>query len=92
MLSLVPYIIPRNLCKKTPDAARTSFTMIDARCLYIFYVHESTLARDLFDAPTTSHHVLIVCARSFTELDCDATRNVISVQYVTPRPWYVLIA
>jgi hypothetical protein len=32
-----------------------------------------------------------VCARTFIEIDHDATKNVIGVQYVTPRPWHVLI-
>jgi hypothetical protein len=91
MLSLVPYIIPRSLCKKSPDATKTSFIMTAARCLYIFYVHDSTLLWDLFDAPTTSHHVLSVCVRTFVEIDHDSTKNVIGVQYVTPWPWHVLI-
>jgi hypothetical protein len=45
-----------------------------------------------FDAPTTLHHVLSVCARSFTEINHNATRNMIGVQYATPQPWQVLIA
>jgi hypothetical protein len=84
MLSLVSYIILRNLCKKSPDAARTLFTMIVARCLYISCVHDSTLLCDLFEALTTLHLVLSVCAVSFTEIDHAATRNVIGVQYTTP--------
>jgi hypothetical protein len=72
---------------KSPDAARTSFTMTTARCLYISCVHDSTLLGDLFDALTTSHNVLSVCARSFTEIDRDATRSVIGVQYTTTQPW-----
>jgi hypothetical protein len=91
MLSLVPYIIPRNLCKKNSNAARTSFTMIAARCLYISCVHDSTLLWDLIDAPITSHNVLNRCARAFTEIDHDGTKNVISMQYATPRPWHILI-
>jgi hypothetical protein len=91
MLSLVPNIIPQNLCKKSPHAARVSFTMIVAQYLYISCVHDSTLLWNFFDALTTSHHVLSVCARSFTEIDRDATRNVIGVQYATPWPWHVLI-
>jgi hypothetical protein len=66
--------------------------MTIAWCLYISCVHDSTLLWDLIDAPTTSYHVLSVCAISFTEIDHDAIRNVISVQYVTPWPWNVLIA
>jgi hypothetical protein len=65
--------------------------MTTSRCLYISYVHDSTLLRDLFDVLTTSHNVLSVCAISFTEMDHDATRDVIGVQYDTPRPWHVLI-
>jgi hypothetical protein len=91
MLSLVPYIIPRNLCQKSTDVARTSFTMIAAQCLYISCVHDSTLLWDPFDALTTSHHVLSVCAISFTKIDHDATRDVIRVRYATPRPWHILI-
>jgi hypothetical protein len=91
MLSLVPCIIPRNLCKKSLDAARMSFTLTAAQCLYISSVPDSTLLWDLIDAPTTLHHVLSVCARSFTEIDHDATRNVIGVWYATPWPWHVLI-
>jgi hypothetical protein len=87
MLSLGSYIISENLCKKSPDAVRTSFIITTARCLYISYVHDSTLLWDLYDAPTTSHHVLSVCARSFTDIDRDATRNMIGVQYTTPQPW-----
>jgi hypothetical protein len=92
MISLVPYIIPRNLCKKSPDAARTSFTMTGAWCLYISCVYDSTLSWELFDALTTSHNMPSVRARSFTEIDHDATRNVIGVQYTTPQPWHVLIS
>jgi hypothetical protein len=91
MLSLVLYIMPRNLCKKSTDVARTLFTVTTARCLYISYVHNSTLLGYLFDAPTTSHHVLSVCAISFTEIDQDAIRNVIGVRYATPRNWHILI-
>jgi hypothetical protein len=91
MLSLVPYIIPRNLCKKSPDAARMSFTMTVARCLYISCVHDSTLLWDLIDVPTTSHRVLSVCARTLIEIDHDSTKNMIGKQYATPRPWLVLI-
>jgi hypothetical protein len=92
LISLVPNMIPRNLCKKSPDAARTSFTMTVARCLYISYLHDSTLLWDLFDAPTTSHQVLSVCARSFTEINCDATMDMIGVRYATPWPCHVLIS
>jgi hypothetical protein len=91
MLSLVPNIIPRNLCKKSPDAARMSFTITVARCLYISYVHKSTLLWDLFDALTTSHNVLSVCARTFIKIDHDDTKNVIGMQYATPWLWHVLI-
>jgi hypothetical protein len=91
MLSLVPYIIPINHWKKGPDAARTSFTMTIARCLYISCVHNSTLLWDLFDAPTTSHNVLSVCARTFIKIDHDGTKNMINMQYATPRHWHVLI-
>jgi hypothetical protein len=35
--------------------------------------------------------VLSVCVRTFIEIDHDGTRNVIGVQYATPRPWHVLI-
>jgi hypothetical protein len=69
MLSLVSYIIPRNICKKSPDAARTSVTMTVAQCLYISYVHDSTLLWDLFATLTTSHNVFSVCAKSFTKID-----------------------
>jgi hypothetical protein len=89
--SLSPYIIPRNLCKKSPDATRTSFTMTATRCLYISCVHDSTPLWDLIDAPTTLHHVLSVCARTFTEIDHKATRNATGVQYATPWPCHVLI-
>jgi hypothetical protein len=68
-----------------------SFTTIAARCLYISCAHESTLLWDLFDAPTTSHDMLSVCARTFIEIDHDGTRNMIGVQYATPQPWHVLI-
>jgi hypothetical protein len=44
-----------------------------------------------FDAPTTSHNVLSVCARTFIEIDPDSTKNMINMQYATPRPWHVLI-
>jgi hypothetical protein len=91
MLSLVSYIIPRNLCKKSPDAARMSFTMTVAWCLYISCVHDSTLLWDLIDVPTTSHCVLSVCARTFIEIDHDGTKNMIGKQYATLRPWHVLI-
>jgi hypothetical protein len=91
MLSLVPYIISKNLCKTNPDAARTSSTMIVAHCMYISCVHDSTLLWHLFDALTTSHHVLSVCAREFIEIDHDGTKNVIGMQYSSPRPWHVLI-
>jgi hypothetical protein len=40
MFPLVPYIISENLYKKSPDAARISFTMTAARCLYISCVHD----------------------------------------------------
>jgi hypothetical protein len=46
---------------------------------------------DLIDAPTTSHHMLSLCARSFTEIDHNATKNVIGMQYATPWPRHVLI-
>jgi hypothetical protein len=91
MLSFVLYIIPRNHSQKSPNAVRTSFNMTTARCLYISCVRDCTMLLDLFDAPTTLHHVLSVCIRSFTEIDHDATRNVIGVQYATQWPWYVLI-
>jgi hypothetical protein len=91
MLSLVPNIIPRNLCKKSPDAARMSFTITTTRCLYISCVCDSTMLRDLIDPPTTSPHVLSMCARLFTEIECDAAGNVIGVQYATPRPQHDLI-
>jgi hypothetical protein len=35
--------------------------------------------------------VLSVCARTFIEINHDAIRNMIGVQYATPRPWHVLI-
>jgi hypothetical protein len=82
---------PRNLCRKSPDASRTSFTMTATRCPYISCVHDFTLLWDLIDVPTTLHHVLSVCARSFTKIDHDATRNMIGVRYATPWPWHVLI-
>jgi hypothetical protein len=91
MLSLIPHIIPRNLYKKSHDAVRTSITMTTARCLYMPYVHDSTMLLDRFDALTTSHHVLSVCAISYNEIDHDATRDAISVRYATPQPWQVLI-
>jgi hypothetical protein len=91
MLSLVPYIIPKNFYKKSSDAVRTSFTMTAARCSYISCVHDSTPLWDLIDTPTTLHKLLSVGARSFTEIDHDATRNVIGVRYATPWPWHVLI-
>jgi hypothetical protein len=91
MLSLVPYIIPKNICKKSPDAARISVTMTAAWCLYISCVHDSTLLWDLIDAPTTSHDMLSVCARTFIEIDHNGTKNVIELQYATSRPWHVLI-
>jgi hypothetical protein len=56
---------------------------------YLVY-NDSTLLRDLVDAPTTSHHVLRVCARAFTKIDHDTTKNVTDMQYATPRPWHVL--
>jgi hypothetical protein len=65
--------------------------MTVARCLYISCVHDSTLLWNPIDAPTTSHHVISVCVRSFTEIDHDATRDVIGVRYATPQPWHVLI-
>jgi hypothetical protein len=71
MLSLVPYIIPRNLCKKSPDAAKTSFTMTVVWYLYISCVHDSTLLWNLFDALITSHNVLSVCARTVISRSCD---------------------
>jgi hypothetical protein len=86
MLSLVLYIIPRNLYQKSPDAIWTSFIMTVARCLYISYVHDTTMLLDLVDALTTSQHVLSVCVRSFTEIDNDNDKNVISMQYATPWP------
>jgi hypothetical protein len=43
MLSLISYIIPRNLYKESLDAAITSFIMTATRCLYISHVHDSTL-------------------------------------------------
>jgi hypothetical protein len=46
---------------------------------------------DLFDAPTTSPHVLSVYVRSFTEIDHDDNKNMIDMQYTTPGPWHVLI-
>jgi hypothetical protein len=92
MLFLVPYNVPRNLCKKSPDVARTSFTMIAARCLYISCIHDSTMLWDLFNALTTSHNVLSVCARTFVEIDHDDTKNVISMYYATPQPWHILIS
>jgi hypothetical protein len=91
MLPHVLHIISKNLYKKSPDAVKTSFTMTAARCLYISCVHEFTLLWDLFDALTTSHNALSVCARIFTEIDHDGTKNVIDMHYATPRPWYVLI-
>jgi hypothetical protein len=90
MLSLVSDIIPKNLYKKSPNVDRMSFTMTVARCLYISYVHDSTLLWDLFDTLATSYHVLSVCARSFTKIDRDANRNMIGVRYATPRHWHVL--
>jgi hypothetical protein len=45
----------------------------------------------LVDAPTTSHHVLSVSTISFTEINHDATKDVIGVWYATPWPWHVLI-
>jgi hypothetical protein len=65
--------------------------MTVARCLYISCVHDSTMLLDLFDALTTSQHVLSACVRSFTEIDNDNDKNVISMQYATPWPWHVLI-
>jgi hypothetical protein len=91
MLSLVPNIILRNLYKKSPNVARMSFTMTAARCLYISCVHDSTLLWDPFDVLTTSHHVLSVCARAFTEIDHDGTMNMNDMQYATPQPWHFLI-
>jgi hypothetical protein len=91
MLSLVPYIIPRNLCKKCLDAVRTSFTMTTVRCLYISYVHDSTPMWDIIDALTTLHHKLSMYATTFTEIDHEGTKNMIGVQYATPWSWHVLI-
>jgi hypothetical protein len=92
MISLVPCIISRNLCKTNPDVVRTSFNMTVDQCLYISCVHDSTLLWDLLNALTTSHYVLSVCERAFTEIDHDSTKNVIGMQYANPRPWHVLIA
>jgi hypothetical protein len=89
MLSPVPNIIPRNLYKKSPDVVRMSFNKTVVQCLYISCVCDYLMLRDIFDAPTTSHHVLSVCAISFTEIDHDAIRNVIGVRYATPRSWHV---
>jgi hypothetical protein len=73
MLPLVPYIISKNLYKKSPNATMMSFAMTAAQCLYIPGVCDSTLLSDLVDALTTSHHVLSVCARTFIEIDHDDT-------------------
>jgi hypothetical protein len=91
MLPLVPYIISKNLYRKSPDAAMMSFAMTATQCLYIPYVHDSTMLRDLIDAPTTSQHVFSVCARTFVEIDHDATKSVIDMQSTTPRSWHILI-
>jgi hypothetical protein len=37
-MSLISY--PKNHTKRSPDAVRTSFTMIAARCLYTSYIHD----------------------------------------------------
>jgi hypothetical protein len=84
-LSPTPY--SENLYKKGPDAVRTSFIMTAARCLYIS-VYMTLLGYEIFDALTTSHNVLSVCARTFVEIDHDGTRNVIGMQYATPQPWH----
>jgi hypothetical protein len=60
------------------DAVGMSFTTTTTRCLYISYVHDSTLLWDHIEAPTTSHHVLRVCARSFIEIDHDVARSMIA--------------
>jgi hypothetical protein len=84
MLPLVLHIISENLYKKSTYAAMMSFAMTAAQCLYIPCVRDSTLLSDLVDAPTTSHHVLSACARTFTEIDHDATKSVIGMQSTTP--------
>jgi hypothetical protein len=92
MFPHVLHIISENLYKKSSDAIRTPFIMTVVWCLYKSYVHDSTMLWDLFEAPTTSHHMLSVCARAFTEIDHDDTKNVIDMKYATPQPWHVLIA
>jgi hypothetical protein len=79
MFPLVPYIISENLYKKSLDAARMSITMTTTQCMYISYVHDSALLWGLFDALTTSHNELSVCARAFTKVDVNAIRNVIGI-------------
>jgi hypothetical protein len=54
-------------------------------------VHDSTLLWDRIDALTTSHDMLSACARTFIEIDHDGMKNVIDMQYATPRHWHVLI-
>jgi hypothetical protein len=59
--------------------------------MYISFVHDSTLLWDLIDAPTTSHHVLSMCALAFTNIGHNASKNVVGMQYATPWPRHVLI-
>jgi hypothetical protein len=43
MLTYVPHIISKNHTKRSPDAARASFTMTAAHCLYTSWEHSSCL-------------------------------------------------
>jgi hypothetical protein len=70
--------------QKSSNAAMMSFAMTAAQCMYMSYVHDSTLLWGLFDALTTSHNVLSVCTRAFAKIDDDATRNVFDMLYGTP--------
>jgi hypothetical protein len=72
--------------KKSFDAAMMSFDMTAAQCLYISYVHDSTLLWDIIDAPTTSHDEL----EHSPILTTMPLGKMIGIISATPWPWHVL--
>jgi hypothetical protein len=99
MINYSPYPSHR-IWKSLQDESQYSQDIIHHDCCPVFVhdwnlSHHSTLLWHLFDTPKQLHILLLgvlsVCARAFSEIVGNATRNVIGMQSCTTSPWQVLI-
>jgi hypothetical protein len=56
-----------------------------------YFVYMTLLYYEISLMHWSLHIMCLVCVRTFTEIDHDATRNMIGVWYATPQPQHVLI-